>query len=103
MDDLLGMPVTVEGQAVGRVLDVRLEPRRPESRLVLRSLIVGRGRPGSLLGYDRGDFNGPWLVATVVRWLHRHTRELSMDAVTDIDWARGQIQASRQPGPLDHR
>jgi sporulation protein YlmC with PRC-barrel domain len=103
MDDLLGMPVTVGGREVGHVLDVRLEPRRRESRLVLRSLIVGRGRPGSMLGYDRGDFNGPWLVATAIRWLHRHTGELGMDAVSAIDWEHSRVDADRAPGPLERR
>ena len=101
MDDLLGMAVVVAGRSVGRVLDVRLEPRPQESRLLVRSLIVGRGRPGSLLGYDRGDFNGPWLVAAIVGRLHRHTGELGVDAVTAIDWEHGRVEVSRPPGPLD--
>jgi hypothetical protein len=103
MDDLLGMSVVVGGRNVGHVLDVRLEPRPQESRLVLHSLIVGRGRPGSLLGYDRGDFNGPWLVARTVEWLHRHTGELAMEAVTSIDWEHDRVEADRPPGPLDGR
>jgi sporulation protein YlmC with PRC-barrel domain len=103
MDDLLGMSVVVGGRHVGQVLDVRLEPRPRESRLVLRSLIVGRGRPGSLLGYDRGDFNGPWLVARTVEWLHRHTGELAMEAVTSIDWQHHRVEADRPPGQLDGR
>jgi hypothetical protein len=103
LDDLLGMAVIVGGRPAGRVLDVRLEPRPQESRLVLRSLIVGRGRPGSLLGYDRGDFIGPWLVATVVGWLHRDTGELHADAVSTIDWERSRVEATRPPGPLDGR
>ena len=103
MDDLLGMEVTREGRRHGRVLDVRVEPRRSESRLVVRSLVVGRGRPGSLLGYDRGDFNGPWLVATTVRRLHRHTGEIGMDGVTAIDWERKRVEIARAPGPLERR
>ena len=103
MDDLLGMEVTLDGHRHGRVLDVRVEPRRSESRLVVRSLVVGRGRPGSLLGYDRGDFNGPWLVATAVRRLHRHTGEVGMDGVTAIDWERKRVEISRAPGPLERR
>jgi len=102
MDDLLDMAVMLNGERIGHVIDVRLEPRRHESRLVLRSLLVGRGRPGSMLGYDRGDFNGPWLVATVIRWLHRHTGEIRMDAVTAIDWPSSRVEVSQQPGPL-HR
>ncbi|MGY2874844.1 sporulation protein YlmC with PRC-barrel domain [Marmoricola sp. URHA0025 HA25] len=103
MDALLGMDVVLDGTSKGHVLDVRLEPRRRESRLVLRSLVVGRGRPGSLLGYDRGDVSGPWLVDAAVRWLHRHTVELGMGGVRSIDWERGLVEASRSPGPLEAR
>ena len=103
MDDLLGMDVVLDGKVLGHVLDVRLEPRRRESRMVVRSLIVGRGRPGSLLGYDRGDVNGPWMVAAAVKQLHRHTGELGIDDVRTIDWEHGLVDATRPPGPLDRR
>lgn len=103
MDDLLGMDVLLEGRSLGHVLDVRLEPRRAESRLVVRSLVVGRGRPGSLLGYDRGDVNGPWLVAAAVGRLHRHTGEIGFDGVTAIDWEQGRLEVSRPLGPLEQR
>ena len=97
LDDLLGMTVLVDGERVGRVLDVRLDPRAGHGRLLVRSLIVGRGRPGSLLGYDRGDFNGPWLVSSIVRALHRHTRELVIEAIDRIDWDDAVVSAH---GPL---
>lgn len=100
MDDLLGMAVRVDGDRVGRVLDVRLAPRRAEGRLILKSLIVGRGRPGSLLGYDRGDFNGPALVQAAVRMLHRHTGELPLEDVDHVDWAGSTVTAHRPPRPL---
>jgi sporulation protein YlmC with PRC-barrel domain len=103
MDDILGMDVLLEGRSLGHVLDVRVEPRRRESRLVFRSLIVGRGRPGSLLGYDRGDFNGPWLVAAAVKQLHRHTGEIGFDGVTAIDWEQGRVEVNRSLGPLEGR
>jgi len=94
MDDLLGMEVLLDGESAGRVLDVRVEPRHGEARLTVRSLIVGRGRPGSLLGYDRGDFTGPALVAAAVRRLHRHTGELPVEAVTAVDWQEHRITAT---------
>jgi sporulation protein YlmC with PRC-barrel domain len=103
LDDLLGMDVILDGKRLGHVLDVRLQPRRTESRLELRSLVVGRGRPGSLLGYDRGDFNGPALVAAAVRRLHRHTGLVDMDGVTAIDWERSQVEVSRPPARLEPR
>ena len=97
MDDLLGIDVVLDGTAAGRVLDVRVEPRHAAGRLTVKSLIVGRGRPGSMLGYDRGDVNGPWLVNALVRWMHRHTGELAIENVTAIDWDNGRLEAR---GPL---
>jgi hypothetical protein len=64
---------------------------------VARSLVVGRGRPGSFLGYERGGVMGPALVRTVVRRLHRHTGELAMDLVEEIDWESSRVAAR---GPL---
>jgi hypothetical protein len=93
MGELLGMRVeTSHPELRGKVLDVRLEPI--ENRFVLRHFVVGPGRPGSLLGYDRGDFNGPWLVAVVVERLHRHIRLVSCEGVeeADIDWDEGNVR-----------
>jgi sporulation protein YlmC with PRC-barrel domain len=98
--DLLGMEVRdSDGQKLGKVLDVRLVPRAWKSnpRLELTELVVGRGGPGSLLGYDRGNFNGPWLVREAVKWLHRHTRRLPLDQVARIDWEDDHLTAA---GPL---
>lgn len=96
MGELLGMRVESENPQVrGKVLDVRLEPAG--DRFVLRHLLVGPGRPGSLLGYDRGDFNGPWLVASAVGLLHRHIRLVSCEGLDagDIDWDRGVVRLGR--------
>lgn len=93
LDDLLGMKVQLDGRAAGEVLDVRVEPRHVEGRCPVKSLVVGRGRPGSLLGYDRGDVNGPWLVNALVRALHRHTGELVIEAVDRIDWDTSTVTA----------
>jgi len=100
MDDLLGMRVELDGTDAGRVIDVRIEPRHAVGRLTFKSLIVGRGRPGSMLGYDRGDFNGPWLVNAAVTFLHRHTGELPIEAVQGIDWERAVVTARGRLRPL---
>ena len=84
MGELIGMRVRTGRRQRDRVLDVRLLPEG--DRWVLDQLVVGPGRPGSLLGYDRGDFDGPWLVSTVVRHLHRHIRLVGLGAVRLIDW-----------------
>jgi sporulation protein YlmC with PRC-barrel domain len=103
LGELLGMKVrNPAGEYLGKVLDVRLEPhgRGRNRRLDLTDLIVGRGRPGSLLGYDRGDFRGPWLVRQLVVRLHRHTGKLPMTAVERIDWEAFHLSAQGPLGPL---
>lgn len=87
---LLGMAVAGPGLELprrARVLDVRLvsHPDRP-GRHVVDALIVGVGRPGALLGYDRRRAGRPWPVAAVVRRLHRHTRLVAWDDVDEVDW-----------------
>jgi hypothetical protein len=97
--ELTGMDVFVTlasgSERVGSVLDARFAPG-PNGRLVLVSLIVGRGRPGSLLGYDRRRAQGPWLVGKVVRRLHRQT--VLADAVNaEIDWEHAEVHLDRRP------
>ncbi len=93
---LMGMDaLNPDGSRLGRVLDGRLTPL-DGGPLVLTSLIVGHGRPGSLLGYDRREAQGPWLVRTVVRRLHRRTKSADAPAV-DIDWEAGEVRLEHTP------
>lgn len=87
-----------DGDRIGRVLDARFEPDhdRGDSPLVLCSLIVGHGRPGSMLGYDRRAEQGPWLIRAVVRWLHRHSVIVSATDA-DIDWTNGTVRLRSRP------
>jgi hypothetical protein len=90
-----------DGEACGRVLDVRLEPDRlPEPRIRLTTLIVGKGRPGTMLGYDRCGEQGPWLVNRGVRWLHRHTGQVPLE-YADVDFEARRVRLSRGPDPLE--
>lgn len=99
LGDLLAMrahlaPGIAGGNAVtARVLDVRLEaaPDRP-GRHVVAALVLGRGRPGSLLGYDRRQEQGPWLVAAAVRRLHRHSLVVVLGPEVDIVWATAEVR-----------
>jgi hypothetical protein len=112
LGSLLGMAVHVSGDGpreqpgppgprIGEVLDARFEPG-PAGVLELRSLLVGRGRPGGLLGYDRRGDQGPWLVRTVVRAMHRHT-VIADAAGAEIDWvARVVILAEAPRERPDH-
>ena len=99
LGELTGMDVFVtdgpDRGGVGCVLDARFSPG-PNGRPVLASLIVGSGRPGSLLGYNRRRAQGPWLVAKVVRRLHRHT-VLADAASAEIDWERGEVHLDARP------
>lgn len=97
--DLLGLAVrTDDGTDLGYVLDVRLSlgPQQYD----VRQLVVGRGRFGTLLGYDRGNINGPWLVAAAMRLLHRHTGQLSIDQVSHVDWEDKTVITSAILAPL---
>lgn len=93
---LTGMDVVgPDGRRAGRVLDARFEPGA-DRRLVLCSLIVGHGRPGTLLGYDRRSDQGPWLVRAVVRWLHRHTVIVAAGDA-DISWDDATVTLRTEP------
>jgi sporulation protein YlmC with PRC-barrel domain len=95
LNELLQMPVQdLEGKRLGRVLDVRLEHEtvEPGDRIRVRGLVVGHGRPGTYLGYDRRPDMGPWLVGTIVRWLHRHSAYACLDRLEALDWAAGVIR-----------
>jgi len=103
VDDLLGADVVGPGdEHLGNVLDVRLAPTRDarDPALDLTGLLVGRGRPGSYLGYDRSDDQGPWLVRRIVRRLHRHSGMISATDIDEIDWDRGMVRARTGLGEL---
>jgi sporulation protein YlmC with PRC-barrel domain len=88
---LTGMDVLEQdGRRVARVLDARFEPAA-SGRLVLRQLVIGHGRPGSLLGYDRRPGMGPWVVRKAVGWLHRHTRVVDIEHA-QILWNNEQVR-----------
>lgn len=98
LDDLLELPVVApRGTRPGHVLDVRLAPADalPSGRACVVGLVVGRrGRPGSLLGYERSPAQGPWLVAQVVRRIHRHTTYVPVEDVARIDWQAREVLLS---------
>jgi sporulation protein YlmC with PRC-barrel domain len=76
---LTGMDVIEpDARRIGRVLDVRFTPT-DDGALVLSALVIGHGHPGSLLGYDRRENMGPWIVRRIVAWVHRHTRVLDIE------------------------
>jgi hypothetical protein len=102
---LLGADVVgPAGDRLGNVLDVRLAPsgRPDEPALVLTDLLVGRGRPGSYLGYDRSGDQGPWLVRRIVRRLHRHSGMIAVSDISRIDWDALQVHTRTGLSDLTH-
>lgn len=93
LSDLLAMTVELSVDRAGdgprelRVLDVRLAPRPDADGERVAALLVGRGRPGSYLGYERSPGRGPWLVSTVIRRLHRHSRLVELGPGVEIHWS----------------
>jgi hypothetical protein len=104
LNDILYLDVRgADGRDLGQVLDVRLERRRSEPlQLVVQGLVVGRGRPGGFLGYDRDDEQGPWLLNRLVRRMHRHSGYLPWSDVAGIDWEDRVLTVTGELGPLEH-
>lgn len=74
--DLLGHQVIdADGDTIGVVTDLRCIQDGPlrgtQATLRVDSLLVSRHHTGSLLGYDRRQQQGPWLVRLIIRTLHR--------------------------------
>lgn len=98
---LLGLPVHRDGRRVGKVIDVRLAGRRADvaDRARLAALVVGRGRPGGRLGYDRHPDQGPRLISVVVHALHRHQGLVRIEDA-HIDWEGERVEITTDPEPL---
>jgi len=97
LNQLLQMPVQDrDGLPLGRVLDVRLEHEtvEPGERIRVTGLVVGRGRPGSYLGYDRRPDMGPWLVNRALRFLHRHSGFVPLGDLDALDWDAGVVRVN---------
>src|SRR3546814_14965645 len=92
------MTVHHDGEELGRVLDVRVSNRGGD--LACRHLIVGRARPGTMLGYDRSRHMGPAVLNPLVRWLHRPTRQVATDALVAWDWAAARLAVPSRPRAL---
>lgn len=105
--DVLGIPVRcAELPRRSKVLDLCVVgvPGRAgrDAPHEVVALIVGPGRPGALLGYDRRSEPGPAVVAGIVRWLHRHARvvDLGPGVVLDVDAGEVRIDPGTSLLPL---
>lgn len=66
-----------DGAYVGRVSDLRAIQDGPVlgtwgAAFRVAGLVVTKARVTNFLGYERDHMRGPWLVAVLVRWLHRN-------------------------------
>jgi hypothetical protein len=104
LNDVLHLAaVTPRGESLGQVLDVRLSRVRDEPlQLVVSGLVIGHGRPGGYLGYDRDGKQGPWLLNRLVRWLHRHSGYLPITDAGPVDWRERTIEVRGPLRRLDH-
>lgn len=98
LNDLLGAQVKgPDGGGRGQVMDVRAEQR--DGRLVVAELVVGKDRPGSLLGYDRKK-QGPALIRIIVESLHRRSGLVELSRLRSLEWDTRIVRLGEEPGPL---
>jgi sporulation protein YlmC with PRC-barrel domain len=84
--DLIGRDVhDAGGHHLGIVTDLRCIQDGPLRGSMqsprITALIVSRRNTGSLLGYDRHQQQGPWLIRTIVQRLHRHAVLVPWDSL----------------------
>ena len=77
------------GKQIGIVTDLRCVLDGPLRGALAQprvsAVIVSRGHTASLLGYDRREQQGPWMVRVIVRWMHRDLRVVPWDRVELAD------------------
>jgi hypothetical protein len=87
MSVLLGSRVLLPGGGdAGFVTEVRLAGGPGLQSYVVDGLIVGPRVQGSMLGYDRREVQGPWLVRALVRLVNRDLAYVPWASVRRIDW-----------------
>jgi sporulation protein YlmC with PRC-barrel domain len=103
LSTLLGAEVLdPSGAVIGHVNDVRLSAGQAvhgvRTELVIEGVIVSDRHAGSLLGYDRRAEQGPWLVRRIVRLLHRNARYVQWSNLSDVNWSRRTVVATKLDG-----
>jgi hypothetical protein len=81
--DLIGRPAHDRaGRYVGKVVDLVAEPD-PDGVPRVVAVLVSTGAHGRLLGYEREEAHGPWLIERLARLFRRGSRTL--------DWAQVRV------------
>jgi hypothetical protein len=88
--DFIGREVRdQQGGRIGVVTDLRCvqdgPPRGSAAMLRVDAALVSARHTGALLGYDRRRHQGPWLIRSIVRWMHRDLRVVPWSAIVDRD------------------
>jgi sporulation protein YlmC with PRC-barrel domain len=102
--DLLGAGVRdADGANLGHVSDIRVVQDGPVlgtwgAAFRVTGLVVSPNHTGSFLGYERGSVRGPWLVATIVKWLHRDAVLVPWEDVES--WADRCVRVRRRRAEL---
>ncbi|MEV0718739.1 PRC-barrel domain-containing protein [Asanoa sp. NPDC050611] len=80
VSDLLGVRVVDSaGRRVGRIVDLHADETDDGPRIT--AAVVVRGPWGRLLGYERAQAGGPWLLETAARAILRRD-------MTTVPWSR---------------
>lgn len=104
MSELLGARVVLpDGSRAGYVTEVRLAGGPGLQDLVVEGLVVGPRRQGSLLGYDRRQVLGPWLVRAAVQLVNRDLGYVPWRAVRTIGWTAAAVEVERVDRLTDDR
>jgi sporulation protein YlmC with PRC-barrel domain len=85
VSQILGRPVTDHaGRTLGRVADVETA-RDADGRERVVALVVTAGRWGRLLGYERDEATGPWILEQLARAvLRRRTVRVSWEDLAEL-------------------
>jgi sporulation protein YlmC with PRC-barrel domain len=104
LNGLLGATVVLrDGSEVGHVNDVRLEGGPGLQNYVVQGLVVGHRTEGSMLGYDRRQVRGPWLLRVLAAAANRDVRYVPWRAVRRIDWRAGRVEVDRVDSLTEER
>jgi sporulation protein YlmC with PRC-barrel domain len=96
ISQILGARVVLrDGVPAGLVKEVRLSGGPGLQTYVVEGLVVGSRPQGGLLGYDRREVRGPWLVRAVVRLFNRNLGYVPWASVRRIGWDDRVVEVDR--------
>ncbi|MFI6132702.1 PRC-barrel domain-containing protein [Micromonospora sp. NPDC051141] len=76
---IIGRDATdLAGNHLGRIVDLVTQPD-DTGRLIITAALVNRGPWGRLLGYERDEVRGPWIIEVFARRVFRRQ-------VTEVPW-----------------